>query len=145
MDLRIAYHDSCSLTRLSDPWTPWKGERGLWGMVSPDLERRRGTHGLYQQPRDILSQIPGIDLVETIRKRENAWCCGAGRGTVEAFPEFAAWTAGEKIKEVNETGAEAIVSTCPWCKDNFKKAIRKSGDKLKVYDMSEIILAALSR
>jgi Fe-S oxidoreductase len=145
VNLRVAYHDSCSLTRLSDPWTPWKGERGLWGMVSPDLERRRGTHGLYQQPRDILSQIPGVDLVETIRKRENAWCCGAGRGTVEAFPEFAAWTAGEKLKEVNETGAEAIVSTCPWCKDNFKKAIRKSGDKLKVYDISEIILAALLR
>lgn len=145
VDLRIAYHDSCSLTRLSDPWTPWQGERGLWGVITPALERRRGTKGIYLQPREVLQQVPGLELIETIRKRENAWCCGGGRGTMEAFPQFALWSAQEKLVEINETGAEAIVSTCPWCKDNFKKAIRKSGDNLKVFDFSEIILAAITR
>ncbi len=144
VNLRIAYHDSCSLTRLSEPWKPWSGERGLWGVVTPDLERRRGSNGIYQQPRDILRMIPGVDLVETIRTRENTWCCGAGRGTADAFPEFALWTALEKLKEVNETGAEALVSTCPFCKQNFKKATKKNGEKLEVYDISEIILAAIS-
>jgi Fe-S oxidoreductase len=144
VDLKIAYHDSCSLTRLSDPWTPWKGERGLWGVVTPDLERRRGTKELYEIPRDILKSIPGVEVKDTIRQRENTFCCGAGRGTVEAFPEFSRWAANEKLDEVNEVGAEAVVSTCPWCKENFKKATSKRDEKVKVYDISEIILAAIS-
>lgn len=144
VDLKVAYHDSCSLTRLSEPWIAWKGERGLWGVVTPELNRRRGSNGVYQQPRDILNSVPGIELKETIRTRENTFCCGAGRGTVEAFPKFAIWAAGEKLNEVNEVGAEAIVSTCPWCKENFKKAANKRGDGVKVYDISEIILAAIS-
>jgi Fe-S oxidoreductase len=144
VDLKVAYHDSCSLTRLSEPWEPWKGERGLWGVITPGLDRRRGTNGIYQQPRDILNNVPGLELKETIRKRENTFCCGAGRGTVEAFPKFAVWAAGEKLDEVNEVGAEAIVSTCPWCKENFKKAASRRGDNVKVYDISEIILASIS-
>jgi len=143
VDLRLTYHDSCSLSRLSEPWTPWAGERGQWGMVSPPLERRRGTNGVYQQPRDILSAIPGVELVEMVRMRENAFCCGAGRGTKEAFPDFALWAAKQRLEEVKTVGAEAIVSTCPWCKENFTQAIGKNGEKLKVFDIAEIILAAI--
>jgi len=143
IDLRLTYHDSCSLSRLSEPWTPWKGERGQWGMVSPSLERRRGTNGVYQPPRDILKAIPGVELVEMIRMRENAFCCGAGRGTQEAFPDFAAWAAEQRLIEAKAVGAEAIVATCPWCKDNFAKVASNSGGGLKVFDISELILASI--
>jgi len=144
VNLRLTYHDSCSLSRLSEPWVPWEGERGVWGTVSPTLERRRGTNGVYQPPRDILSSIPGVELVEMIRMRENAFCCGAGRGTREAFPDFALWAAEQRLEEAKEVGAEAIVSSCPWCKDNFATAVRKNGEGLKVVDISELILAAIS-
>lgn len=143
VNLRVTYHDSCSLSRLSEPWTPWQGERGYMGTVSPNLERRRGTNGVYQQPRDILSAIPGIQLVEMPRKRENAFCCGAGRGVKEAFPDFALWSAKHRLTEVAEVGAEALVSTCPWCKNNFNKAANSDGGELKVFDISELILASL--
>jgi Fe-S oxidoreductase len=143
IDLRLTYHDSCSLSRLSEPWSPWQGERGLWGVVNPPIERRRGTNGIYQQPRDILNSIPGIKLVEMPRKRENAFCCGAGRGTKEAFPDFALWGAKQRLEEVKEVGAEAIVSTCPWCKNNFADAIKANGEKTKNYDISEIIMKAI--
>ncbi len=144
VDLRLTYHDSCSLSRLSEPWVPWQGERGQWGMVSPTLERRRGTNGVYQPPRDILKAIPGVELVEMIRMRENAFCCGAGRGTKEAFPDFALWAAKHRLEEVKAVGAEAVVATCPWCKENFAQAVSQNGDKLKVFDISELILAAIS-
>ena len=62
-DIRMTYHDSCGVSRLCDPWTPWKGERGWMGMVEPRLKRRRGTTGLYAQPRNLLSAIPGAQLV----------------------------------------------------------------------------------
>ena len=143
LDMRLTYHDSCSLSRLSEPWTPWNGERGEWGMVSPGLKRRRGTNGVYQAPRDILEAIPGLELVEMIRMKENAFCCGAGRGTLEAFPDFAAWAAEQRVFEAKEVGAEGIVATCPMCKDNFAKVARQNGEDLKIYDISELILAAL--
>jgi Fe-S oxidoreductase len=112
-------------------------------MVKPNLERRRGTNGVYQQPRDILNSIPGLELVEPIRKRENTFCCGAGRGAKEAFPEFAQWAAQQKLTEVKEVGAEAVVSACPWCKNNFSQAISKNGDEVKALDISELILASI--
>jgi len=143
LDMRLTYHDSCSLSRLSEPWTPWNGERGEWGMVSPGLKRRRGTNGVYQAPRDILEAIPGLELVEMIRMKENAFCCGAGRGTLEAFPDFAAWAAEQRLFEAKAVGAEGIVATCPMCKDNFAKVARQNGEDLKIYDISELILAAL--
>jgi Fe-S oxidoreductase len=143
VNMRLAYHDSCSLSRLSEPWQPWEGERGLWGVVTPTIERRRGTNGVYQPPRDILASIPGVQLVEFIRMKENAFCCGAGRGVKEAFPDFAAWAGNERLVEAKTVGAEGVVSTCPWCKNNFVGVARKNGDDVKAYDISELILAAM--
>jgi len=141
--MRLTYHDSCSLSRLSEPWVPWQGERGLWGVVNPPLKRRRGFHGVYQPPRDVLRSIPGVELVEMPRAKENAFCCGAGRGTKEAFPDFALWAAEQRLEEVKEVGAEGIVSTCPWCKNNFAQAAKKNEENFKVLDISELILASI--
>jgi Fe-S oxidoreductase len=143
VDTRLTYHDPCSLSRLSEPWVPWEGERGLWGVVDPPINRRRGTHGVYQPPRDVLNAIPGVELVEMPRMKENAFCCGAGRGTREAFPDFASWAAEERLTEVKEVGAETLVSACPWCKDNFAQSVRNNGDSLKVLDFSELVLASV--
>lgn len=142
-DTRMTYHDACSLTRLSDPWTPYEGKRGWMGCVEPRLKRRRGREGVYAQPRDILKAIPGVNLVEMPRMRENAFCCGAGRGTQEAFPDFAEWAAEHRLEEVREIGAETLVSTCPWCKNNFAKVVKANGDDVQVLDISEVICAAL--
>ncbi len=143
LDMRLTYHDSCSISRLADPWTPWSGERGWMGTVSPHLKRRRGAQGLYAQPRNVIAAIPGVKFVEMIRARENALCCGAGRGTKEAFPELASFSAKHRLEEVKEIGAEALVSACPWCKNNFSQAAASNGDSVKVMDFSELVLASL--
>jgi Fe-S oxidoreductase len=143
LETRVTYHDACSLSRLSDPWTPYEGKRGWMGCVEPRLKRRRGTHGLYAQPRDILKAIPGVNLVEMPRTRENAFCCGAGRGTQEAYPDFAKWAAPHRLEEVREIGAETLVSSCPWCKNNFAQAVKASGGDVQVLDISEVICASI--
>ncbi len=143
VDLRLAYHDSCGISRLADPWTPYSGERGWMGMVSPRLKRRRGTSGLYAQPRNILNAIPGVTFVEMPRTRENSFCCGAGRGTKEAFPELANFSAKQRLEEVREVGAEALVAACPWCKMNFTQAAKENGDNIQVMDIAELILASV--
>jgi Fe-S oxidoreductase len=137
------YHDACSISRLSEPWTPWKGKRGWMGTVEPKLTRRRGTNGMYQQPRDIIKAIPGADLVELPRTRENAFCCGAGRGTKEAFPEFSSWAANHRLEEIKDMGAETLVTACPGCKNNFKQSLKENGGDVQVLDISEIMCASL--
>ncbi len=114
----------------------------MWGTVNPPLERRRGTCGVYQPPRKVLQAIPGVDLVEMPRTRENAFCCGAGRGTGAAFPDFAAWAVDQRLTEAKEVGAEAIVTACPYCRDNFSRGVSRDGVNLKVLDFAEVVLAA---
>jgi Fe-S oxidoreductase len=142
-DTRMTYHDACSLSRLSEPWTPYEGKRGWMGCVEPRLQRRRGQHGVYAPPRDILKEIPGVNLVEMPRMKENAFCCGAGRGTKEAFPDFARWAAEHRLEEVRDIGAETLVTACPWCKNNFAQAVKANGDDVQVLDISEVICASI--
>jgi len=142
-ETRLAYHDACSLSRLSEPWTPYEGKRGWMGCVEPRLKRRRGDKGIYAQPRDILKAIPGVNLVEMPRTRENSFCCGAGRGVQEAYPDFARWAAGHRLEEVKDVGAETLVSSCPWCKNNFSRAVKADGGDVQVLDISEVICASI--
>jgi len=145
--LKVTYHDPCHLGRLSEPYIPWEGvEKKVLGQVivkDPPREYRRGTSGIYEPPRDILRSIPGIELLEMERIKEYAWCCGAGGGVKEAYPEFALCTADERIEEAKATGAEALVTACPWCERNFRDALERSGAKIKLYDTVELLLEAI--
>jgi Fe-S oxidoreductase len=108
-------------------------------IYDPPKPWRKGTYGVYEIPRDVVKAVPGVRLVEMKRIKEYAWCCGAGGGVIDAYPDFAIWTALERIEEAKSTGAEAMVTACPWCKRNFLDALRESGDKLKILDVIELI------
>jgi len=77
------------------------------------------------------------------RIRENSWCCGAGAGVSQVNPDFAMWTANERLKEAKATGATALVTSCPWCERNLKDAIREYGEVIEVYDIAEIASRAI--
>jgi len=145
VDLLITYHDPCRLGRLGEPWIHWEGEKipGDRFVFDPPKEYRRGTHGVYEPPREVLKSIPGIKLLEMPRTREYAWCCGSGGGVNNSNPEFAAWTARARIDEAKSTGAEAIVTACPWCEKAFIEAIKESDGGLKVYDIVELVAKAI--
>ncbi len=141
LDLLITYHDPCRLGRLGEPWIHWQGKKipGDRFVFDPPKIYRRGTYGIYEPPRRVLKSIPGVRLTEMTRIKEYSWCCGAGGGVSESNPEFAAWTAAERIREATSTGAEAIVSACPWCERTFSNALKASGASLKVYDLVELV------
>jgi len=145
--MTVTYHDPCHLGRLGEPFIPWEGvEKKVFNQVyiyDPPKPWRKGTNGVYEPPRDVLKAIPGLNLVEMIRIKEYAWCCGAGGGVSDAYPDFALWTAQKRIEEAKTTGAEAIVSACPWCKRNFTDALNESGDRMKVYDIIELVEQAV--
>lgn len=145
--MRVTYHDPCHLGRLGEPYIHWQGvEKKIRGQLilhDPPKEYRRGTYGVYEPPRDILRSIPALRLVEMERIKEYAWCCGAGGGVIDAFPDFAAWTAWERLKEARATGAEALVTACPWCQRNFKDTLEQHVDSFKVYDIVELLHEAI--
>jgi Fe-S oxidoreductase len=143
----ITYHDPCHLGRQGEPYVPWKGkEKKILKQVvvyDPVKPRYTGAWGIYDPPRNVLKSIPGIKLVEMERIREYSWCCGAGGGCMDAYPEFSAWTAGERIIEAQTTGAEAVVTACPWCERSFIDAVNAGDQKMKVFDIIELVRQAI--
>ncbi len=137
--MTVTYHDPCHLGRRSEPYLgEWEGDK----LLRPMSEKRTGRLGVYGPPRHILESIPGLELKEMERIKEYAWCCGAGGGVLEAFPEFSAWTAMERIQEALSTGADALVTACPWCARSFRDAMSANGARLPIYDITEVALQA---
>jgi Fe-S oxidoreductase len=145
LDMVVTYHDPCRLGRLGEPWIHYKGKKipGDRFVFDPPKEYRRGTKGVYEPPRNVIKSIPGIKLNEMERIKEYAWCCGAGGGITDSNPEFAEWTATERIFEATATGAEAIVTACPWCEKTLNEAIIEAGSNLKVYDIVELVAKSI--
>jgi Fe-S oxidoreductase len=109
--VKAAYHDPCML--------------GRWCEV-------------YEQPRKLLAALPGFEMLEFQRNRENSWCCGAGGGVKAGKPDLAEWTAAERLEEARAVGAEAVVTACPHCEGHFAGL----GD-LPVYDIFELLASGL--
>lgn len=145
--MTVTYHDPCHLGRLGERYIPWQGkERKILGQIilfEPPRPLNNGANGIYDPPRDILKSIPGLKLVEMERIREYAWCCGAGGGVRESYPEFSAWTAKERVEEAKSTGAEAVVTACAHCERNFLDSVNENGEKLKIYDIVELVQQAI--
>ena len=141
--MKVTYHDPCKLGRQGEPYVPWNGkEKKIFGQAvayDPPRPRYNGAFGVYGPPRDILRAIPGIELVEMERIKEYAWCCGAGGGVYESYPEFARMTANDRIEEAEATGADALVSACSWCQRNFTDAKASKGSRLGILDVVTLV------
>jgi Fe-S oxidoreductase len=123
--MTVTYHDPCHLGRRSNVYTPGKA-----------------IMGIYDAPRNVLKAIPGLQLAEMYRIKEYGWCCGAGGGVKEAYPEFSNWTATERILEAKSTGAKALVTACSWCERNFLDAMGETKE-IEVVDIVELVKRAL--
>ena len=104
--------------------------------------RNVGISPLYEEPRRLLSQIS--DFVEMKTIKENAKCCGAGGGLKKGFPDLALEIAKTRVKEAEDTGAEYLVSICPFCYRNLHDAIQSLNSKIEMVDLIELIYLSLS-
>ena len=113
----VTYHDPCDLGR--------KGE-------------------VFDAPRRILAAIPGVTLVEMEENREGAHCCGGG-GNLESFnPEMSRAIAARRIHQAAETGARMVLSACQQCERTLFNAARAERVRVRVKDITEIVLDALA-
>lgn len=103
-----------------------------------------GRHGkVYDAPREVMSAIPGLRLVEMERNRRWSYCCGSGAKIVAAcYPEFSAATTRERLAE-GARAARTIVTACTTCVSRMSKAARKEGTGADILDLSVLAARAL--
>ncbi|MFX1357030.1 MAG: (Fe-S)-binding protein [Promethearchaeota archaeon] len=117
-----------------------KLEKGFNQIITYHDPCHIGRHmGIYDSPRELLEKIPGVKLVEMDRIRDNAWCCGSGGGVKSAFNDLAMFAAKERCDEAMRTGAQGIVSSCPFCWRNLNDAIEENNLNIKMYDLVELV------
>ena len=80
-------------------------------------------HDIYEAPRKILAAIPGINLVEMPRCRSEGLCCGAGGGRIWMEEEPDQRVNRLRSEEAVATGADIVVTACPYCIQMFEDGI----------------------
>jgi len=115
-NIRVTYHDPCDLGRAS---------------------------GVYEAPREILRAIPGVELVEMEANREHCKCCGGGGNLEMVDPELSAALAQEKIKEIQTTGANTVITACQQCVRTIMTTARRRKIPIKAMDVTEFVRSTM--
>jgi len=103
-----------------------------------------GRHSnVYDDPREVMAKIPGIEFVEMDRHREFSRCCGAGGGLKAGFGDIQNLMAQERIRDAEKTGAQNLVSNCPFCYQGLQIGINAIGSKVKMTDLTELVARAM--
>jgi len=121
MNLKVTYHDPCYLGRHSR---------------------------IFDEPRTLITSIPGIKFCEMPHNKEYSLCCGGGGGRMWQGNELNGTERMSEIraKEAIGTGAEVLVTACPLCLIMMEDAIKSLGHdkKIKVMDLNELVLEAIA-
>ncbi len=112
---KIVFHDPCFLGKQND---------------------------VYDEPRFVLSQIPGAELVEFERNKERSLCCegGGGKMWVESDSKLER-LAETRVKDAHALGADVLAAACPFCILTLDDALKAKGfeEEMKVSEILEII------
>ncbi len=97
-----------------------------------------GRHSeIYEEPREILRAIPGVQLIEFLYNREEQECCGGP--LIGADATMARKIGAKKVREAIEKGATLLITACPTCLLNFKEGARQAGLQLAMQDLSMLL------
>ena len=116
---RVAYHDPCYLGR---------------------------HNGVYDEPRQVLRQVPGLELVELPESREDSLCCGGGGGRIWMETPRGQRFCDLRVQQALDVGAEVLVTACPYCITNFEdsRLNLEAEDRIEIKDLSEVVREALA-
>jgi Fe-S oxidoreductase len=117
-NMKVTYHDPCFLGRHNDE---------------------------YEAPRYILQSIPGVELIEMDRNRENSFCCGGGSANfyIDFFGGGESSPSRIRVREALKTGVNMLAVACPTCAMMLEEAVKNEGineQQLVIKDISEILL-----
>jgi Fe-S oxidoreductase len=112
---RVVYHDSCYLGRYND---------------------------VYESPRDILRQIPGVELVEPeYWTKTRGLCCGAGGAQMWMEEQNNNRVNVKRTLQLVDTGAKTVASACPFCMTMLTDGLKSQSleDRIKQMDIAELL------
>jgi Fe-S oxidoreductase/nitrate reductase gamma subunit len=84
-------------------------------------------HGIYDAPRKLAAAVPGVELVEMEHCGANGICCGAGGGRMWMEEEPEQRVNRLRAKEAVATGADTVLTACPFCLQMFKDGLNGLG------------------
>lgn len=114
---RVTWHDSCHIGRVS---------------------------GVYEEPRQIIRAIPGVEFVEMPFHREEAHCCGSVLTLIKE-PPIAHEIGKTRLDEAAEVGAETVLALCPCCEFQFRVTKEKKDVPVETRDLASFACAALGK
>ncbi|MBN2187056.1 MAG: (Fe-S)-binding protein [Dehalococcoidia bacterium] len=111
---KITYHDPCYLGR---------------------------HNGIYDEPREVLKSVHGLDLIEMADSREDSLCCGGGGGRIWMETAKGERFSDLRLDQALEVHADILATCCPYCIINFEdsKLALDETETLEIKDITEII------
>jgi len=111
---KITYHDPCYLGR---------------------------HNGIYDEPRQVLTGVPGLELVEMPDCLEASLCCGGGGGRIWMETPKGERFCDIRLQQAMDLEAEVLVTACPYCITNFEdsRLTLENGESVEVKDITEIV------
>ncbi len=101
-----------------------------------------GRHNsVYDEPREVLKKIPGLEFIEMIESRSDSLCCGGGGGRVWMETQKGERFSDLRIEQALEAGAEVLATSCPYCITMLEdsRTTMNLAEKIEVKDITEII------
>ncbi|MFH1422288.1 MAG: (Fe-S)-binding protein [Planctomycetota bacterium] len=105
-----------------------------------------GRHnGIYDEPREVLKKIPGLQLIEMPEARADSLCCGGGGGRIWMETPKEERFCDLRVQQAVKCGAEVLATSCPYCITNFEDSRLTTEDceALEIKDITEIIQEAI--
>jgi Fe-S oxidoreductase len=106
-----------------------------------------GRHNrVFLPPRELLTQVPGLDLVEMERNQQNSFCCGAGGARMWMEERIGGRVNLNRGDEALATGAGTIAVACPFCSVMLNDAVTVRGQEAggppaaQVVDVATLLL-----
>jgi heterodisulfide reductase subunit D len=112
LDTTLTYHDPCHLGRHS---------------------------GIYEEPRSVLTSIPGVQMVEMEWNRKFAKCCGAGGGFRSGRSDDAIDIAARRVRDAEDVQASLLVTSCPFCRRNLQDGASRIDSDIKIISIESLI------
>jgi len=104
-------------------------------------------NGVIAAPRDVLGAVDGLELREMDKSGKNTFCCGAGGGRMWMEETRGTRINAERTRQVLETGAATVATSCPFCMVMMGDGLAAAGDGASgvvALDVSELLAARIA-